>query len=132
MMDNVLSQLLMQRVLSIKSACLSDSWASSEVEKRLWAPHLSALSKDGAGAVCGGAGLQELSLCKSGSASSEVFGVEQDRTHVLSAFIRQRNLPLRCVLNTNHISPQGSSAHRVQVPRRRSRPLPALLPKGQW
>lgn len=50
----------------------------------------------------------------------------QDGTHVLSAFTTQRNL------NTNHLSPQGSSAHRVQVPWRRSRPLPALLPKGQW
>lgn len=56
------------------------------MEKRLWAPHLSALCKDGAGAVCGGAGLLELALCKSGHASSEAFGVEQG--DVVSAFVR--------------------------------------------
>lgn len=50
---------------------------------------------------------------------------------MVSAFLSRRNLPSHCVLNTNHISPQGSSAHRVQVPWRRSRPLLALLHKGQ-
>lgn len=42
MMDNVPSLLLVQGVLSVKkSACLNDSWASTEMEKSLWAPHLS-------------------------------------------------------------------------------------------
>lgn len=67
------------------------------------------------------AGLQVLSgkpgpLQQSDLASVEALEVEQDRAQPVSAFMSWRNLPSCCMLNTNHISPQGSSAHSVQVP----------------
>lgn len=78
--------------------------------------------KDGAATTAvRDAGLQVLSgkpgpLQQSDLASVEAFGVEQDRAQPVSAFMSWRNLPSRSMLNTNHISPQGSSAHSVQVP----------------